>query len=221
MRAASLSLAMALCGGTAQAAIMQATYSGTIESGSDLMGIWGAAGADLAGLNAAAVFIYDTGLGYHKHTASFDWLNGGADFGALSPQSPIVDAWFEIGGQKLHYTGDFLGEAFLGDAAGYMSHAASTTTPSSVAFFNAAGRFDTAGLDLTKGFSAALDKGSEVDADYFDKASNAYTVVMRPTLLSVSSLNAAVPETETWAMMVFGFAAIGGLLRRSRAAALA
>src|SRR5581483_281517 len=77
----ALALGAAVGLGTAQpsdAKVMSATYTGVVAMGKDKTGVFGPAGASLAGLEFSARFIYDTGLGAERFTTPvWDDLVGG------------------------------------------------------------------------------------------------------------------------------------------------
>jgi hypothetical protein len=70
----------------AEAATVNVTFSGVVESGYDEFGTYGTANADLAGLAYSASFTYDTGLGA-RNTApgQYDQVIGGTWAGGTTP----------------------------------------------------------------------------------------------------------------------------------------
>lgn len=71
----------------ATAGVKQAVWTGTIASGFDTAGIFGAAGTDLGGFSYTAVFRYDPSLGIRFTTAEYDIAYGGSVYGAPTPMS--------------------------------------------------------------------------------------------------------------------------------------
>jgi hypothetical protein len=82
------------------AAIVTATYSGTISSGTDDVGVFGAAGASLAGLAYTSVQAFDTSLG-----TTGDFYSPGMEAHQLSNAS--TGATLTINGQSFNFSGGY------------------------------------------------------------------------------------------------------------------
>ena len=91
----------------ASAIPMQAVYTGTVGSGSDLTGLFGlGANSDLSGLGFTMSFIYDPAtVGAHRFTdASEDSVLGGSLSGFTNP---FLSAIIAINGQSQSVAGDY------------------------------------------------------------------------------------------------------------------
>lgn len=98
--AAALALAVSLATGVAQAKTMQATYTGTVQSGFDQSGVFGGgANAVLDGLGFTLTTVFDTSIGLRQTgregQISSDNLTGGS-LNALA--DPYLRAVLTIGG---------------------------------------------------------------------------------------------------------------------------
>ena len=87
---AALALSIAVLGAPAGAVVMEATFTGQITSGSDMTGIFGTIGGDLAGLGYVLTFTYDTSLGTRTTQDGSDVLGGGTASGSVSPVSALL-----------------------------------------------------------------------------------------------------------------------------------
>ena len=123
IRKVALYVASALfaLGAPASATVMQATFSGTISSGLDETGEYGAAGMLLNGQSFSLQFTYDTTLSIRdQHTTHYldfndfavtetvDQLYGGGYFGNASP---VLSTNFTIGTTSHSYAGTLYGVA--------------------------------------------------------------------------------------------------------------
>lgn len=79
----------------AAAVIMQVSLTGAVTSGTDLTGVFGSAGADLAGAAYNASYIYDTDFGALFTDTDFIRVYGGSVYGL---GTPIVSSSITING---------------------------------------------------------------------------------------------------------------------------
>lgn len=80
----------------AMATVVQATFSGTVSSGTDALGLFGAAGGNLAQTSAQMSFRFDTSLGAPvSDPFAVDGVWGGSMLGSATP---MLDATVTIGG---------------------------------------------------------------------------------------------------------------------------
>lgn len=100
---------LALIGGTGQvaAATMQVTYTGTVLVGMDQVGMFGTAGANLAGVGYTAVYIFDTTKGFTASSSGSSFAFGGSVYPI---DSPALSAMLTINGQSVDFVGDYYGE---------------------------------------------------------------------------------------------------------------
>ena len=95
----------------AAATVVQATFKGTVSFGTDMLGLWGVAGGDLAQKSADLTFLFDTALGtpvngpYVRHGV---W--GGTLIGATTP---VLSSTVKIGGVTISSDASYFGYAAL------------------------------------------------------------------------------------------------------------
>ena len=83
----------------AMATVVQATFSGTVSSGTDALGLFGAAGGNLAQTSAQMSFRFDTSLGAPvSDPFAVDGVCGGSMLGSATP---MLDATVTIGGVSI------------------------------------------------------------------------------------------------------------------------
>lgn len=83
----------------AMATVVQATFSGTVSSGTDALGLFGAAGGNLAQTSAQMSFRFDTSLGAPvSDPFAVDGVWGGSMLGSATP---MLDATVTIGGVSI------------------------------------------------------------------------------------------------------------------------
>jgi hypothetical protein len=95
----------------AGAAVMRAVYTGTIGGiAVDETGVFGPAGADLAGERFEAAFVYDTAIGRRSRGPTFDSL-GGVAF--LGQDVPVLSVSLRIGSGRYRFVPDTEGVAAI------------------------------------------------------------------------------------------------------------
>lgn len=240
--AAGAAIAVLSCAaGSAQAALMVATFRGVVtQSASDMT--FGS--ANLVGMTYTATFTFDPSLGttsiYNPCCSGyFDYIRAGYD-GA----SPILSALIEINGQqdlqdyktdattygnteRVSSPGAPMGSLYMsgvggknvpspvgGSAYDYHSAAASFTSPTLIPF------------DMSEAWNPVA-AGAYGTASFLRQVQNAgrgydQAYDIKGTITSARIFEAgAVPEPATWALTIVGFGAAGTALRRRRAPALA
>lgn len=112
---------IALCATSpADAAIIEITYTGHVARGVDETGVFGTAGASLAGRSYVSTFLFDTSLGITSINDAFlpdngsQRAEGGTDVSG-APTSPSLGSTFAIGGVVIALDGQTYG--VVGSAA--------------------------------------------------------------------------------------------------------
>ncbi len=98
-----IAAALVVAGAGAQAAVMQAVFSGTINLGVDETGYFGAPNTDLAGTAYSLTYVYDTSIGDRYKSPGSDQL---FDNGA----TPTVSASLTINGKTFSQTTDVVAQ---------------------------------------------------------------------------------------------------------------
>lgn len=240
--ASGVAVAVLSCAaGSAQAALMVATFRGVItQSVSDMT--FGS--ANLVGMTYTATYTFDPSLGatsiYNPCCSGyFDYIRAGYD-----AASPILSALIEINGrqdfqdykndattygntERVSSPGAPFGSLYMsavggqyvpspvgGTAYDYHSATATFTSPTLIPF------------DMTQAWSPQA-SGAYGTASFLRQVQNAgrgydQAYDIRATITSVRVFDAAVvPEPATWALLILGFGAAGTALRRRRAEAVA
>ena len=189
-----------------------ATYTGVVATGSDVAGLFGAAGRDLAGLSFVTVYTYDTTRGRRIVTPANDSIDGGTAENGTATE-PFTAATLTIDGVTRALNLDFYGIALvqptvvehevIGDyyeddlTYNYLL----TSVPS---------------LDVNVPTTA----GSGGGTFRFGHGGASETIDASGTFATQTlTISGSVPEPATWAMLVTGFAAVGSAARRRRVAA--
>jgi len=96
-------LGLSVLSSPSHAITIQETYTGTVSSGIDVAGLFGAVGADLAGKSYTSTYLFDTSLGTPTSGPNFNMLQGGPQFNASA--SPSLGASITINGNTINVTG--------------------------------------------------------------------------------------------------------------------
>jgi len=70
---------------SAQAAIVDVTYTGTVDYGHDQTGLFGTPGASLAGDSYQVTYVFNTALGITYSSPTYNYAYGGSAYGVPSP----------------------------------------------------------------------------------------------------------------------------------------
>ena len=218
---AATTAALTMGMGMAHGAILEYDWSGTVTSGNDLTGVFGAAGANLAGDSYTATFLFNDALGM---TVSFpgelNELNGGPS--SYGDVSPALKATLTINDRTASFLGNGQGNVAdfpLGNE--YRTYAAADYTQ---------GTFDASFIEqdlLTadapatleanftgSGLPGSLNKFQIAQGQPFHGGNDA-SGVLAPTVVTEHVISAA-PEPSTWLLMMAGIGGIGLTLRRRR-----
>jgi hypothetical protein len=204
----------------AAAAVKTATYSGTLQSGNDLTGVFGAANTNLAGASYIATFTYDRNLGGSQSTVPgvSDSSAGGSFYGTASP---MISASITINSITRSFS------------AGFDDLALTSANPFPQAWHVAQRKV--LGADFVTAKYNPLTSAGSLDDDV---APNAATGTGSFQIYAFDSLTAAttefatgifandaiysvgdavvVPEPASWAMLIAGFGLTGTAMRRRR-----
>jgi hypothetical protein len=226
----------------ANAATVVITYQGIIESGFDITGVFGQAGQDLTGLSYSTVYTLTepTAGAIVNNDGVSGSTYGGTNYGVASP----VSATITINGVTQAVGGNYIGIAQQVDGLPSQNdfdlvfHEAQDQTNTAIAesnnliydviesnvfnFVNSSNYFESLTYSVNSG-----DMTSGAFLFYSADLANGTTPVYAAGSLTPQSVNiagfsvaTAVPEPETWAMMLMGFALIGAATRGRRKAAL-
>jgi hypothetical protein len=197
---------------TASADIVYVTYSGTVLSGNDPIGIFGAPGSSLAGDAYTTFYIFNTSVGeIHSDPFFNSDLGGAAGYAQPSPSLGAVltinGISMGIGGASAGYLygidfGDFSRSYdFAGDPSRSVFNQMSDPTRSIPVSINMPFTYTVTPANGGYGQGQAM-----LGIDPVNHAG--FLIDLVPTTVTVS-VPGAVPEPSTWAMMLLGFAGLG------------
>jgi hypothetical protein len=211
----------------ASAVVIQLTYQGTVSSGTDVTGVFGATGS-LAGDAFSLVFRFDTTIGHFTQSATQSEVHGGNLDVPPSTAMP-GSAWLTINGHTEAFLGNigsrdyasfgWSSQQYLQDRFYPVGHEISAFVQMTIGSSNPLA----IPVLITTPYSIASFSPPNSAGGYFDIHEYAgYTTTrsayggLTPTRLDVTDLS-AVPLPAAWPMMLLGLAGIGGLVcRRSR-----
>jgi hypothetical protein len=205
-----------ISGGVANAAVLMATYTGTIRDGYDTTGEFGVVNRYLTGLPFVATYRYDTDLGMRSYVPGFaDQLVGvfPYPFG-----NPSIDSTLTIDGVTQQIpastTAIFLVQTFD------LFHDISSLDPLDAANYQAMRLFvarDTTTPWLEETYPAELlNGGGEFTIRQYDPVNSRFTRSAFGQFTVATLSIQGVPEPQTWAMMIMGFSLAGSALRSRR-----
>lgn len=232
--AAGIALAL-VASGSASAAILVATYTGTVKDGFDLTGEFGVAGADLTGLSYVSVYRYDTARGVRTTVPGVsDEVLGGSFYGATSP---VLSGSVTINGITQSFAPDLYSLARTGAPPATIQHELEMQHIygpgikrdyflSNIMFDdNAPANLNVAYVGHPFGSLAFLSGGSFnfQDNNPLADSHSAYGNLTATEVRIVVERGGGqgVPEATTWMLMVGGFGLVGTALRRRRSALIA
>jgi len=213
---AGSALGLALAAATpAMAAPMVIDISGTVVSGFDGSGLFGAAGGELGGLSYTAHYVFDPTLGLRTTGDNYDSVFGGPHAWSPDPFRPYADpslaTTLTINGHTVSIAGNWAADFYSGKDAYWASVGGSVNgTESALAEAMYGAAFP---ISLSTAFSASN----------FTYSAGAFLVgsaygALNPQTITVGAAGgvSSVPEPVTWAMMLLGVGLIGGALRYRR-----
>jgi hypothetical protein len=231
---------LSLTAPAASAATVIVTYTGSVSSGTDEMGLFGAVGASLANSSFVARYIFDTNVG-RVTTDANDVSYGG--YSLKGAATPLVSATLKINNATQSVTGEALADlGYFTLPGGTYYEAAAVSNPfietssgvisySDMVFGNylktAMGSIDQNlfEADLTGGMS---DDGGPAYSGFFDfdakggvstfgtfaSGGELQVTVIADKVPTFRSFSVSAPEPTTWMMMIAGFGFVGAMLRR-------
>jgi hypothetical protein len=202
------------CAG-AQAAIIDVTYTGTIYNSfsTDGAGMFGTAGASLAGQAISVTYTYDTSLAPIQHNPN------PVSNQTLSGATTAID--ITINGITQTFT-----SFFSSLALNYNSGVGQSRVQHEAFFDNSGVNYismqlvDNVNGALPIDLTAPYDVTSLTTGTGFFRLGNGTQALFQPTHVTAVEIAAAVPEPSTWAMMILGFAGVGFIAYRRRNLAL-
>jgi hypothetical protein len=212
---------------TASATLIDVIYKGAVKDGTDGIGLFGPAGADLTGDAFVATFNMDTSKGAPLFTATENYIHGGTAYGI---ESPMIKATLEINGKSAAIDGSVNGsvQAFLGQpgVANQQSHEVTDGGGNALLLYVTDANLASVGnipftIDVPLDFTFdSSDTGGIFGT--FHSGNLATALDFSPTELiyqypSTDGGGGAVPEPSTWALMLLGFVSLSAFgYRRTR-----
>lgn len=201
----------------ASATILVATYTGTVSSGFDQIGLFGAPDSSLAGEAYVARYTYDTSLGVHDTSLpDFDEVVGGG--GCCGIASPISGT-LTINGMTQSVFGTVEGFAvteplnnFMEDLVHDTNVGNNSTVDNTLQSF-VVGYFP-ANIDGTLALRNVLNQGA-AQFSIFNSLTGA-SISTSADLTGEGTVQIAVPEPSTWTLAILGLGGAGAMLRRRR-----
>jgi hypothetical protein len=210
-----------LAAGSANAAIVTLTYTGTVaDGGTDVSGAFGAMGADLSGDAFTAVFTFDTDEGtlvarnappVTSLTLAGGLIEGLPTFSSPGVASLTVNSVTETFGNDLG--SDYFAQVVSGEFQFGADVFSSTTSPFGIVSVGS----DGPGLSLNTPYSGPVcDQQCVVIGGV-----PTLNITHLDLTIEGSFANPTIPEPATWALMLLGFSLTGAALRRRAASAMA
>ena len=233
--------AIALLAGISQASadIITVTWTGTVNSGSDVNGYFGASGTNLAGQNFTATYVFDSatpGSFASLGSGGTQSLLGGNNYNnsnpmvttTYAPTTPLTSATLSINGQTISVgtgQGDYATLAAGNGLSGSFAYSSYLQTRTfnvisglaqsdwmQLGFVgNTTGLIAGFPINIDQDGSYTLGAGVRVDTTDSTFVRNGEALNFSPlsVAIDVTSSVAAVPEASTWAMMLLGFGGLG------------
>lgn len=210
---------------------MLTTYKGVVTSGIDDQGVFGEPGGDLTGSSYTLVFTLDTSLRNAFVYSSYgpQLFYGGFQFNAPAIQSATIfikGGSYSVSGNRYSSTG-FLNlpggpDQIVHTSGGfYASNNELLYERIDNSIINKTGDLLN-NSDYSVAYYHELSEGEEwygyagasINSlvDYSDR--QIFSAILKPLSVEVRQSAAVVPEPATWALLILGFGAVGGAMRR-------
>lgn len=209
----SACVAALACGMADAAIVVSVTYSGTVDSGYDNTGQFGAVG-DLSGASFVAKYLFDTSKGFTYADGRTAYASGGTMYGN---DSPLIGASLAINGNGLVAFGGNVQSQIYTFQDPSFSEQFSGAEDNSSDVYNYVLDYSLQSFGSPSFASYDADVSTFQNGGYFSTP-GAYGYLTN-SHLAISS--GAVPEPASWAMMVGGFGMIGGAMRRRQRTSVA
>lgn len=207
----------------ASAALIQETVTGTVSAGRDNTGEFGVANTNLTGASFTAIYSFDTSLGHYVHDSLGSVVSGGPINGSTSP---LLSASMTINGHTLLIPGGW-SSGMIGETSTVNLFADDLTATGRMyadvftIFISSSTNLFTAGNILSP-ISYVVQSGDVFYGEFLYGGTGAgrglldYNValLLAPTSLTTRVAASAVPEPETYAMLLAGLGWLGFTVRR-------
>lgn len=192
----------------ALADIVSVTYTGTVVSGNDVDGIFGAPGEDLlSGQSYTANYTFDTALGGFNTP---EWSGAYGGIGSVTGDpSPNLSASLTINGNTFAFVGDYLGFIYgYNDASPYseifhLAQADSANTSLVQGAFEYSSYYPLSPTQYFSGPTPGTAEGGFISGSSY--------LALAPSYFTIAT---AVPEPEAYAMLLAGLGLLGFMARR-------
>ncbi|HTI30717.1 MAG TPA: PEPxxWA-CTERM sorting domain-containing protein [Sphingomonas sp.] len=198
----------------ASAAVVNITVTGTVQSGNDGLGLFGATNQSLSGRPFILAFAYDTANPIET-TFGRD-VNGGT---SVNQPSPILHGDVTIGAVTLSaiepYYAQYVRYRFSNETA--LQFRTESAGGLNGASFQWSRRDQVIPLSLDAPIMLNFGAGDRILSSFsrVSFAQNASTFAFfTPQSIAVAPKLAAVPEPMSWSLLIIGFGVAGGVLRR-------
>jgi hypothetical protein len=200
--------------GSAGAVIVNVEYTGSVTSGNDLQGLFGAQGAALTGSVYQANYVFDVTFGLNNFQCiscqsglgTMNYIFGGAKYGPPHEVSPLISASITIGGATVPVAGTYFSQIFgqnNGDPDGlteqaHEAYAGATGLALSSEIQNFNGTVGGLPSSIQSAFTYTVGAGDYVASSFFaeDYSSNPdLWIRIAPTSLTVSLDSTPLPAT--------------------------